>query len=106
MILWSGTSCRSVQPTGVGQCTAGGTATSTTGVAMTAGAYHKLSFQVNAAWTSVSFFADGSAIGAPITTNIPTTAGLTPTLFLSKLLGATPSLYYIDQYYLDYRYGR
>jgi hypothetical protein len=89
----------------VGLCTSAASSTTTNGVAMTAGTYHKLQILVNAAWNSVTFFADGVQVGSAITTNIPVVA-MSPVLYVAKSVGTTAVGYFIDDYFLDYRYAK
>jgi hypothetical protein len=73
----------------------GGTRTTTdTGVAVTAGEWHRLLITVNAAGTSVEFSLNGAVIGT-ITTNIPTGV-LTPSIGCTSLAGV------VEQLFVDY----
>lgn len=60
--------------------------TSNSSVAVTTG-WHNLSLTINAAASSVSFSVDGVSLGTAITTNIPTTNPLTPTLVFRREAG-------------------
>ena len=62
---------------------------SDSGVAAITG-FVNLGFQVNAAASSVQFMIDGSPVGTPITTNIPSTA-IFPFIMLHRSSGALPA---------------
>lgn len=72
------------------------------GITVVADTWYDLEFQVNAAGTSVQFFINGAAVGAPITTNIP--SGTSFQLFFNfhimKLAGVLNRAFYIDHYYI------
>jgi hypothetical protein len=90
----------------VGQCMAASTTSSTNGVALVLGT-NKLTIQINAAWTSVSFFANGTLIGSPLATNIPTGVLLYPFMWVTKVLTSGAAINaYVDVYDMDYRYSR
>lgn len=76
--------------------------TTTTSVAATASAWHKLVISINAAATSVSFTLDGTSLGS-ITTNIPTTNGIAPNL-MADSLGATSTTFWVDYFNLYQRF--
>ena len=84
---------------------AAGTRTSTTtSVAATASAWHKLVITVNAAGTSASFTLDGTSLGT-ITTNIPTTvANATSPNIQADSLGATTTTIYVDYFKMFQRF--
>ena len=86
-----------------GCCVSSGTTTSVTGGSISSGGYHKFSIQINAAWTSVSFFVDGAQIGTAITTNIPT-AAVIPVTNLVKTSGTTAANAFIDKMLINYQY--
>lgn len=78
-----------------------GETTIDTGIAAAAAAFHVFAFTVNAAGSSVQFYIDGAAVGAPITLTIPnTSARLTQFLpaFIAKSLGLTARTVLIDYY--------
>jgi hypothetical protein len=98
-----------------GTCTASSVSSSTTDattpaiIAQSSGAlsFYKLQVSINAAWTSVSFFVNGTQIGSAITTNIPSgaTLGLNPYWVAIKTAGTVGNSLFIDQYFDDYQYA-
>lgn len=72
-----------------------------TGVAVVADAWIRLGIQVNAAASSVTFFINGVLV-ATHSTNIPTVL-LVPTLRISKTVGTTPRVAYVDYFKLYQR---
>lgn len=77
---------------------ASSTTTRDTGIAAIAG-WVRLGFVINAAGTSVQAYVNGTAAGAPITTNIPaTTTAMMQQWFILKSAGTTAVLCDIDAY--------
>lgn len=85
-----------------GHTSSGTTVTSVDlGVAVAAGSWIALEYQLNLARTSVSFFINGTAVGSAITTNIPTpTSYGYPLTKIMKTVGATERYMHTDVLYL------
>jgi hypothetical protein len=69
--------------------------------------FHLFEFEVNAAGTSVQFYVDGVATGAPITTNIPVGAGRESDpspVQINKSLGTSNRSVDIDMYRYDFEF--
>jgi hypothetical protein len=90
----------------IGECGKAGTFTDSATVACpTASAFHKFQIVINAAWTSVSFYADGTLI-ATIATNLPAVGTiLYPWIKIGKGAGTTAVGAYLDQYFDDYQFS-
>jgi hypothetical protein len=89
-----------------GECGNSGTFTDSATVACPAASvFHKFKIAINAAWTSATFYADGTLI-ATIATNIPAAGTvLYPWIKISKSAGTTPVGVYADQYFDDYQFS-
>jgi hypothetical protein len=77
--------------------------TANCGIAYSAvGAWQTLKIVVDATAASVTFYVNGVACTAPITTNIPTgsTRNLGPMLYMQKTLGATNAITSYDYFYM------
>jgi hypothetical protein len=102
-------------PAWQGQCYQASTVTTgaitavPTSVAIVATAFSMFNIHIaiNAAWTSVSFFVNGTQIGAPISTNIPAVGLLMfPWLYTAKTAGSSAQgTIYLDDFFLDYQYA-
>lgn len=68
-------------------------------------ATHICGFEVNSAWNSIEFFVDGVSLGAPITTNIPSTANFAMILAGYKATGNTQQNQYHNYMDLQYFYN-
>lgn len=89
----------------VGSCATAGTSSTTSGVALSALVYTKLQIEINSAWSSATFFANGAQIGSAITTNIPSASALVPIVYLHKTAGTTGVVGYVDKMLLKYTYN-
>lgn len=69
-----------------------------TGITPTADDHEKFTIAINSGATSISGTANGSAIGSPITTNIPTGVRLMEGILVERLAGSTNSAFFIDWY--------
>ena len=83
----------------------GGTASNTATTAFTAGSFNRFQILVNAAWTSVSFYLNGTLIGSAVTANIPVATPMYIFFLLIKTAGTTAVSAVIDQLYLNYQYA-
>lgn len=76
-----------------------------TGVAVST-SWTNLRFTVNSDWTSVQAYINGSAVGAPVTTNIPNAATLGPQIYMYRVAGtAATTNFKIDWAYLQYQFA-
>lgn len=61
----------------------------------------KLTFIINAAGTSVQFYINGTAAGAPVTTNLPAAGrDFAPVIKIEKSVGTTARTFFVDYYRL------
>lgn len=67
--------------------------------------FYKLQISINAAWNSVSFFVNGVQIGAALTTHIPLTTVLAPSISITKSVGLTTGSVYTDKLFMRYQRG-
>ncbi len=87
-----------------GQTSAAGISSSTSTVAFPSSTFMRLRIVVNAAWNSVSFYLNGTLVGAALTTNIPTGVAIFPVISITNTAGSTAQSFYPDQFYLSYLY--
>jgi microcystin-dependent protein len=68
--------------------------------------YYNCHISINAAWTVVSFYVNGTQIGTGITTNIPTAVQLYHMLYTQKTVGSSAqAVALLDDYFFDYQYA-
>lgn len=83
----------------------GSSRTKTVSSVAVSAATHICRFEVNSAWNSIEFFVDGVSLGAPITTNIPSTANFAMILAGYKATGNTQQNQYHNYMDLQYFYN-
>jgi hypothetical protein len=88
-----------------GRTFASSVASNTTSVAFPGAVFMRLRMVVNSAWSSVSFYLNGTLIGSAITTNIPTGVALVPFVNLTNTSGSASQSFFPDQFYMSYIYN-